>query len=313
MKRHLPPLNSLRAFEAAARHLSFRQAADELNVTPAAVSQQIKQLEATLGVQLFVRTTRALALSEAAQAALPAIRSGFDSLYEGLRSLQSHHDPGTLTVSVSPSFGMRWLLPRLERFREAHPDYEVRIDASNRLADFSRGSVDVALRYGKGDYGTLTSELVISDIAFPVCSPRLLAPPHKLSEPEDLRDQALLHVDWVMERDSAPSWARWLDYAGVTGVDTNRGIRFSMDDMAVSAAISGLGVVVAARAFVVTDLAAGRLIKPFSSDLDMPTEFHHYAVYPAQKARQPKVRAFLEWVRAEAARDSALYESLQSR
>lgn len=313
MKNHLPPLNSLRAFEAAARHLSFRQAADELNVTPGAISQQIKQLEATLGVQLFIRTTRALALSEPAQAALPAIRSGFENLHDGIRSLQAHHDPGVLTVSISPSFGMRWLLPRLERFREAHPNYEVRIDASNRLADFSRGSVDVALRYGKGDYGNLTSELLISDIAFPVCSPRLLAPPHKLTEPADLQDQALLHVDWEMESDSAPSWARWLDYAGFTGVDTSRGIRFSMDDMAVSAAISGLGLVVAARAFVVTDLAAGRLIKPFSSDFDMPTEFHHYAVYPEQKARQPKVKAFLAWARDEAARDSALYEDLMSR
>ncbi len=311
MKNPLPPLNSLRAFEAAARHLSFRQAADELNVTPAAVSQQIKQLEATLGVQLFIRTTRALALSEAAQAALPAIRSGFDSLHDGVRSLQAHHDPGVLTVSVSPSFGMRWLLPRLERFRDTHPDYQVRIDATNRLADFSRGSVDVALRYGKGDYGSLTSELLISDIAFPVCNPRLVAPPHRLKEPADLKDQALLHVDWVMESDSAPTWTRWLEFAGITGIDTSRGIRFSMDDMAVSAAISGLGVVVAARAFVVADLAAGRLIKPFSSDLDMPTTFHHYAVYPAQKARQPKVKAFLEWIRGEAALDDALYETLK--
>ncbi len=310
MKHKLPPLNSLRAFEAAARHLSFRQAAEELNVTPAAVSQQIKQLEATLGVQLFIRTTRALALSEAARAALPAIRNGFDSLHEGIRSLQAHHDPGILTVSVSPSFGMRWLLPRLERFRQSYPDIEVRIDASNQLADFSRGNVDVALRYGKGEYGQFTSELLIKDVAFPVCSPALVAPPHKLAEPQDLREQALLHVDWVMESDSAPSWPRWLDYAGVTGVDTTRGIRFSMDDMAVSAAIGGLGVVVAARAFVIADLAAGRLVKPFSSSLDMPTAFHHYAVYPPQNARQPKIKAFLEWVRDEAAGDKALYEAL---
>lgn len=311
MKRDLLPLNSLRAFEAAARHLSFRRAAEELNVTPAAISQQIKQLEALVGSQLFIRTTRALALSELAEAALPAIRNGFDSLQDGVRSLQAHHDPGILTVSVSPSFGMRWLLPRLERFRQAHPGYEVRIDASNRLTDFSHGSVDIALRYGKGDYRQLTSERLIEDVAFPVCSPALTVPPHKLTEPEDLRDQTLLHVDWEMESESAPSWPRWLAHTGTRGVDTTRGIRFSMDDMAVSAAISGLGVVVAARAFVVGDLAAGRLVKPFPDNLDMPTVFHHYAVYPAQKARQPKVKAFLDWARSEAAGDRALYERLR--
>lgn len=280
-------------------------------MTPAAVSQQIKQLEAIIGSPLFIRTTRALALSALAEAALPAIRNGFDSLQDGVRSLQAHHDPGVLTVSVSPSFGMRWLLPRLERFRQAHPGYEVRIDASNRLADFSHGSVDIALRYGKGDYGGLTSERLIEDVAFPVCSPALTAPPHRLTEPEDLRDQTLLHVDWEMESESAPSWPRWLDYAGVTGVDPTRGIRFSMDDMAVSAAISGLGVVVAARAFVVGDLAAGRLVKPFPDSLDMPTVFHHYAVYPTQKTSQPKVTAFLKWARAEAAKDKDLYERLR--
>ena len=309
MKRHLPSLNSLRAFEAAARHLSFRKAAEELNVTPAAISQQIKQLEALLGVALFTRTTRALTLTEAAEIALPLITRGFDSLQDGVRTLTTQRDGGILTVSVSASFGMRWLLPKLERFRTCYPDFDVRIDASNNLADFERGGVDVALRYGRGEYDGLISELLISDVAFPVCSPTLLAPPHRLADPEDLRDHALLHVDWVMESESAPSWARWLQFAGVKEVDTRGGLRFSMDDMAVSAAIGGLGVVVAARAFVVADLVAGRLVKPFASELDMPTDFHHYAVYPAQKTSQPKVSAFLDWVRTEAAQDAALYRS----
>ncbi|WP_282609811.1 transcriptional regulator GcvA [Pelagibius sp. Alg239-R121] len=310
MKRHLPPLNSLRAFEAAARHLSFRQAAEELNVTPAAISQQIKQLEATLSVELFTRTTRALALTDAAEAALPEIRNGFDSLDGGVRTLRAQRDGGILTVSVSPSFGMRWLLPRLERFRQTYPDIDVRIDASNQLTDFGRGGVDVALRYGRGNYKGLTSERLITDIAFPVCSPNLLPDPQQLLEPEDLHNHALLHVDWVMESESAPTWARWLQRANITDIDTRGGLRFSMDDMAVSAAISGLGIVVAARAFVVADLAAGRLVKPFSSELDMPTEFHHYAVYPAQKAAQPKVSAFLDWVRGEVSLDAELYDSL---
>ncbi len=312
MKRSLPPLNSLRAFEAAARHLSFRQAAEELNVTPAAISQQIKQLEALLGVALFTRTTRALSLTEAAETALPLMTRGFDSLQDAVRSLKTQRDGGILTVSVSPSFGMRWLLPRLERFRQGHPDFDVRIDASNNLADFERGGVDIALRYGRGRYEGLTSELLISDVAFPVCSPALLAPPHRLADPGDLRHHALLHVDWVMEPDAAPTWARWLRFAGVKEIETRGGLRFSMDDMAVSAAIGGLGVVIAARAFVMADLVAGRLVKPFAAKFDMPTDFQHYAVYPAAKAGQAKVSAFLDWVRAEVARDAELYDSLDT-
>lgn len=310
MKRSLPPLNSLRAFEAAARHLSFRQAAEELNVTPAAISQQIKQLEALLGISLFTRTTRALSLTEAAETALPLITRGFDSLQEGVKNLKTQRDGGILTVSVSPSFGMRWLLPRLERFRQVYPDFDVRIDASNNLADFERGGVDVALRYGRGRYDGLTSELLISDVAFPVCSPALLAPPHRLEAPEDLRNHALLHVDWVMEPDAAPTWTRWLSFAGTGEIETRGGLRFSMDDMAVSAAIGGLGVVIAARAFVMADLVAGRLIKPFDEEYDMPTDFQHYAVYPAQKLNEPKVGAFLDWIRTEVARDAELYDSL---
>lgn len=311
MKRSLPPLNSLRAFEAAARHLSFRQAAEELSVTPAAISQQIKQLEALLGVALFTRTTRALALTEAADTALPLITRGFDSLQDGVQSLRTQRDGGILTVSVSPSFGMRWLLPRLERFRQVYPDFDVRIDASNNLADFERGGVDIALRYGRGRYDGLTSELLISDVAFPVCSPTLLEPPHRLNAPKDLRQHALLHVDWVMEPDAAPTWTRWLQFAGVEEIETRGGLRFSMDDMAVSAAIGGLGVVTAARAFVMADLVAGRLVKPFAEKFDMPTDFQHYAVYPAEKVNQPKVEAFLDWVRAEVARDEELYDSIE--
>lgn len=313
MKRNLPPLNSLRAFEAAARHLSFRKAAEELSVTPAAISQQIKQLEALLGIALFTRTTRALSLTEAADTALPLITRGFDNLQDGVQNLRTQRDGGILTVSVSPSFGMRWLLPRLERFRQAYPDFDVRIDASNNLADFERGSVDVALRYGRGRYDGLTSERLITEVAFPVCSPALLSPPHRLAKPEDLRNHSLLHVDWVMEPDAAPTWTRWFQFAGVEAAETRGGLRFSMDDMAVSAAIGGLGVVIAARAFVIADLVAGRLVKPFAGRFDMPTDFQHYAVYPQTKASQAKVAAFLDWVRAEVARDAELYDSLSSR
>jgi LysR family glycine cleavage system transcriptional activator len=303
MSRRLPPLNSLRAFEAAARHLSFTKAAEELHVTPAAISQQVKNLEDYCGTPLFRRLTRALILTDAGQAVLPLLREGFDKLAEAMVRLEALERSGVLTVSVGPSFGAKWLVPRLDRFRAAHPEYDVRIDATDALADFGADGVDVALRYGRGVYDRLHADCLMAEVSFPVCSPSLLAGPHPLRRPDDLRHHTLLHVQWKMESDAAPNWRMWLRAAGVDGVDAERGPRFSMEGMAVQAAVEGQGVALASGSLVGDDLKAGRLVRPFPPAAGEATAFRYYLVYPEATAANPKVAAFRAWVMDEVARD----------
>lgn len=298
MPRKLPPLNSLRAFEAAARHLSFTKAAEELHVTPAAVSHQIKALEDYCGAALFRRMTRALMLTEVGRAALPHLSDGFDKLAQGAALLAPAAPSRVLTVSVSPSFCAKWLVPRLDRFRAAEPGIDIRIDATDVMADFVSGGVDLALRYGQGDYPGLVSERLMSEAVFPVLSPSLLAR-QPLATPADLRHHTLLHVFWKMADDKAPSWRMWLKAAGVDGLDAERGPRFNMDNLAVQAAIEGQGVALANGAIVAADLAAGRLVRPFPPDKDERTVFSYYLVYPETHAASEKVRAFRKWVMAE--------------
>jgi len=298
--RRLPPLTALRAFEAAARHLSFKRAADELHVTPAAVSQQVKTLEDWCGRPLFRRLTRALALTEAGAAALPGLSDGFDRLDEAASGLKVDTDGGILTVSVPPAFGAKWLLPRLGRFRGAHPAFDVRIDATELLADFAGDGVDLAIRYGSGGYAGLDEVRLMEDVAFPVCSPDLLRDGPPLQAPDDLKAHTLLHVDWRTLRETAPSWEMWLRAAGVAGVDPRRGLRFTAETMAVQAAIDGQGVALAAAAIVADDLAAGRLVRPFPPSDGERTIFCYYVVCPPRNLRDPKVQAFRDWVLAAA-------------
>jgi LysR family glycine cleavage system transcriptional activator len=304
MNRRLPPLNSLRAFEAAARNLSFKKAAAELHVTPAAVSQQIRTLEEFVGADLFRRLTRSLKLTEAGEAALPSIRDGFDKLAEGAEAMRANLGGAVITVSVAPSIGAKWLVPRLDRFRAQFPDYDVRIDATDDLVTFSGDGIDVALRYGRGSYGSLRSDCVMSEVAFPVCSPELLRRDAPLRRPEDLRQHTLLHVQWRMEQESAPNWRMWLRAAGVGDIDPNRGPRFSVESMAVESAIAGHGVALVSGALVEGDLVAGRLVRPFPQSVSEATAFCYYVVYPEAKASDPKVMAFRDWVIGEAAQDS---------
>jgi LysR family glycine cleavage system transcriptional activator len=303
MSRRLPPLNSLRAFEAAGRHLSFKKAAEELHVTPAAISQQVRILEEHCGTELFHRLTRALRLTEAGKAALPALREGFDRLAEAAERMRASGKGGILTVSVAPSFGAKWLVPRLDRFRAAHPEFDVRIDATDALASFSGDGVDVALRYGRGVYRGLRSECLMREVAFPVWSPRLQERGPPLKRPEDLRHHTLLHVQWKMEDDAAPNWRMWLRAAGVAGIDAERGPRFTIENMAVEAAIAGQGVALVSGALVAADIRAGRLVRPFPPAVSEATAFSYYLVYPEARANDPKVVAFRDWVRAEIARD----------
>lgn len=298
MVDRLPSLNALRAFETAARHLSLARAAEELHVTPAAVSHQIKALETDLGTPLFRRVGRDLLLTDAAQAALPALRAAFDSLTEATRRLREASDGHIITVSAAPSFASSWLLPRLERFREVYPDYDVRLDASARLVDFARDSVDIAVRYGSGDWPGLDVTPLFDDVIFPVCSPALRDSNQPLRSPDDLARHRLLHYEWHTETGTRPDWKMWLMAAGATAVDPNRGPRFTALGMAVQAAVEGHGVALGSHAICQGHLAAGRLVKPF--DFEMKLEFSYFvAVPPANLARRP-VAAFRDWLMAEA-------------
>ena len=297
MARPLPALNALRAFESAGRHLSFTKAAAELNVTPAAISHQVKALEELLEVPLFRRLTRALRLTDAGQAALPTLSQGFDKLAQGVKQMRAHCESGVLTISVSPSFGAMWLVPRLEHFRSRHPDIEIRIDGTDRLVDLARDDADVALRYGPGGYNGVRLDCLFSQVNTPVCSPALLSGEHPLGQPDDLRHHTLLHVDW---KDAEASWRMWLLAAGLHDIDPTRGPHFTMENMAVQAALDRHGVALIGNILVADHLAAGRLVRPFDPSLSTPLTFSFYLLSAKDSAEQPKVVAFRDWLLEEA-------------
>lgn len=293
----LPPLNALRAFEAVARHLSMKRAADELHVTPAAVSHQIKGLERHLGVALFRRLNRALILTDEGQLCLPGVREGFERLARAMDPLSARERRSVLVASVAPSFATRWLVPRLDRLAAAHPDLELRITADMALADFRRDDVDVAIRFGAGQYPGLRSDKLFSDTVAPMCSPRLTSGRAALKRPADLPRFTLLHDDSLNADSTATDWASWLKAAGVDDPNPHRGPHFNHSDHALQAAINGLGVVLGRRALAEDDLAEGRLVAPF--DLHLPLGFAYHLVCPELLADRPKVVAFREWLLAE--------------
>ena len=296
MTRPQTPLNALRAFEAAARYLSFTKAAEELHVTPAAVSQHVKQLEAQLGVPLFIRLTRALRLTEAGQDVLPMLSEGLDHLAEVTERLRAHGAGNTLTISVSPSFGAMWLVPRLDRFYAQHPEIEIRLDGTDRRVDVARGEADLAIRYGAGGYAGLRVDHLFDQRNTPVCSPRLLQTA-ALTTPQDLRHHSLLHVEWA---DTDASWRMWLHAAGVTGIDATKGPRFSQESMAVEAALDGQGVALLGDRLVADYLADGRLICPFDQALRKPLRFSYYMLTPMEPHKKHEVGALRQWLLDEA-------------
>lgn len=301
-RTQLPSLNALRAFEAAGRHLSFSRAAEELHVTPAAVGQQVRSLEGLLEVPLFQRRSRSLVLTEAGHALLPGLSEVFYRLTEVVEEFRRRDVDRPLTVTVPPTFAAGWLLPRLDQFRDAHPDVEVRIDATNRVVDLTHDSVDVALRYGTGDYPGMQVDSLLSEEVFPVCSPRLLDGEHPLRSPHDLRWHALLHVDDALDTsDYWPNWAMWLHCAGVDSVDARKGLQFSNTGMAMQMACDGKGVALGSRVLAHAELRSGRLVRPFA--LSLPVAFSYYVVSPMAIADAPRVAAFREWILAEAWND----------
>lgn len=299
MARKIPPLNPLRTFEAAARHLSFARAAEELFVTAAAISHQVKTLEESLEVQLFIRQSKSLELSPAGQAYLPGVQRAFRQLADATQQLYLRGQRLTLKVNVPPTFAVKWLIPRMERFMKAHPEIDLKVSTLNEPLDFAREQCDVAIRYGRAGGSGLRSELCLAVEVFPVCSPALLAGDHPIRQPRDLAFHTLLHDDSSYTGVSNPDWASWLALAGVDGIDPARGPSFWPSHLVIKAALDGLGVALAKKGWVEADLAQGRLVRPFA--LSLPVEFSYYVVYPEARADHMQIMTFVAWIREELA------------
>jgi LysR family glycine cleavage system transcriptional activator len=301
-RRRLPPLNALRAFESAGRHLNFSRAADELSVTPGAVSQQIQNLEDYVGASLFKRTSRGLLLTDSAQTALPALREAFDRLAEAAALLTAAVDGRRLTLSAPPSFAAKWLVPRLGGFEAAHPQVDVWLSADISLVDFASTDVDLAIRYGAGPYPGLEVIRLMGESVVPVVSPELMAsnPIHTL---DDLSRHVLLHDGSPVADESCPDWVMWLAARGGRGVDASRGPRFNQSSLVIEAAVAGRGVALAKRALAQDDLDAGRLL--VAMPINTSVDFAYYVVHPKAKGRLPQVKAFVGWIKAEASAHEA--------
>jgi len=299
MSDRFPSLGALRAFEAAARHLSLTRAAEELHVTPAAISHQVKTLEDDLGLRLFDRTGRRLALTAEARAGLAELRRGFDLLGEGVRRIRASRSNPMLRITSEPTFAGMWLVPRLARFRAQCPELDVLIDASDRLVDFDRDGIDVGIRWGGGKYPGLTALRLYEELVFPVCHPRLMEGEHGLHEPADLAAQTLIHLDWPKEMGDWPDWRQWLAAAGQPEGLADRGLHFTAHSDCLRAAVEGQGVALASDLLVIDDLRSGRLVRPFALALD--TDVQMFLVCRPDRADEPAITAFRDWIREEIA------------
>ena len=305
MSPRLPPLASLRAFEAASRHLSFAKAAEDLLVTPGAVSQQVKLLEDFLGVALFRRLPRGVLLTDAGQLYGSELREVFARLAAASERVRRHAASPVLTASMSPSLAARWLIPRLGGFRARHPDIDVRIEVNPLPTDFARENVDVAIRHGPGpSWPGLHADLLFPHIVFPVCSPQLLASGPKLRDPRDLAQFTLLHEDtWAdsLGRLHDIPWSAWLAAVGAGEVDASRGLHFAQTHMSLQAAMAGQGVALANHVLAGEDLRAGRLVRPLPQQV--PADSSYWFICPEATVTHPRVAAFRAWVLEEAAQE----------
>lgn len=287
-RRRLPPLSSLRAFEAAARNLSFTRAAEELFVTQAAISHQVKTLEAWLEVPLFRRANRQISLTDAGKAYLPPVRDALDDLHRATDRLAHTNQDHVVTVTTMPSFAVNWMVPRLRQFHDRYPEIDIRIEANEEAIDLTRGDVDLAIRYGNGYWpGLVVIKIFVEDL-FPVCSPALLDGPRPLTQPSDLRFHTLLHDDMRV------NWQMWLMAAGVDDIDPHRGITFNMSNLVLQAAADGQGVALGRSALVAGDLTSGRLVKPF--DVKVPADWAYYLAYAPGALERPSAAAFASWL-----------------
>jgi LysR family glycine cleavage system transcriptional activator len=305
VRRRLPSLNALKAFEATARHENITKAAAELFVTQGAVSQQVKGLEAELGVRLFQRERQRVALTEAGRLYLEVVRDAFDRLGMGTERLLQRQSAGALTVTTSPNFAAKWLVHRLGRFSESHPSIDLRVSASIQHVDFAREDIDLAIRHGDGNWLGLHVTRLCNEQLFPICSPRLAAQGGaRLRSPEDIRHHTLLNVN------GRADWAKWLAQAGFEGVEAQRSIDFNQASMAIDAAVDGQGIALARTALAAGDLISGRLVRPFPQAIEAPFAF--WIVCPKSAAETPKIATFRRWLLAEAAEDARRLAVLDS-
>lgn len=298
MARSLPPLTALRAFEAAARLLSFTKAARELNVTPAAVSHQIRGLEKYLGVTLFRRTTRRLVLTEQGQQAAEYFREGFDRLARGVDLLRSADGGGVLSLSTTSAFATRWLVPRLGRFARRCPGLDLRLKTGNQPVDFDHDEVDAAVRIGRGALDGVIAVPLFGECIAPVASPALIRQ-HGIRRPGDLARVTLLHDDSMRRAGRQGGWSEWFRLAGVRGVDTSVGTHFDDGHLALQAAAAGRGVALGRLAYALDDLTARRLRRPFAPVLELDVKY--YLLIPESRAAEPAITAFRAWLEQEAA------------
>ena len=301
MTRQLPPLNGLKAFEAAARSESFTRAAEELNVTQGAVSQQVKALEDTLGIKLFRRERQRLILTEAGRNYLAVIRDALDQIAAATQRLLQHQESGVLTISTSADFAAKWLVNRLSRFAERHPDVDLRVSATTHYADFARDDVDIAIRHGDGNWPGLDVQRLYSERLFPICSPRLVAGRKRITKAADLLKFPLLRLE------DAKNWTRLFEAAGVKA-SVGPGPVLNRASMLIDAAIDGQGIALARTALAAWDIIHGRLVRPVDVSLTMANTY--WIVCPKATARTPKIAAFRQWLLAEAEDDARRLDSI---
>lgn len=292
----LPPLNSLRAFEVAARLGGFVAASSELNVTPAAISHQVKLLEAHLGVELFRRLPRGMELTNAGRELLPEISRGLSHFSRAIGSLSGGELRGTLRVNVPPSFATLWLVPRLDGFLNAFPDIQLHMTAYNRAPDLMNDEVDIRIAYGKGNYPGLKTDYIMEETIFPICAPSLLnkSPIRRMA---DIKNHTLIHDFNVGDDEPSMTWAHWLRGSGVKENMISRHVRYSDTILMVEAAVNGQGVALGRSSVVADHLKSGRLIKPLN--IQQTSEYAYYMITTDEGAEKPRVRAFLDWLKRQ--------------
>jgi LysR family glycine cleavage system transcriptional activator len=302
MARPIPGTGSLRVFEAAGRHLNFTRAAEELHVTPAAVSHQIKEFEDQLDIRLLERTSRSMRLTSAGEILHAAVTEALAGLSRAVGQMQRQRDSTALKVTASTSIAARWLVPRLDDFMKEMPGVDVRLDVSDRVREFGRDEIDVAIRFGNGNYPGHRADRLFDNTIFPVCSPALLRTKKPLLHPRDLLQHRLIHVDWSAPGVMWPNWRMWMLAAGVTDYQETAGLRLDNSGLALQAAIDGQGVALGDSSLVSDDLAAGRLVQPFAVTIKGPPQFAYYVISPIATQNDPLVRSFRDWILDEAAK-----------
>jgi LysR family glycine cleavage system transcriptional activator len=303
MSRSVPGTRALRTLLAAGKHLNFTRAADDLGLTPAAVSFQIKEIEDQLGVKLFARTSRTMRLTGPGTILYDAAADALEIMNRAVSKAQkAARGTAQLKVSASPHFATKWLMRRVERFNKLHPDIELRFDISYEVRDLDADDVDVAIRFGAGEYPGLASSRLFDNIVVPVCSPRLLASEKPLKVPRDLLHHTLVHIEWSDQGLTWPNWRMWMAAAGIDDYDDRNTIVFATSSDAIGAAMAGNAVALADFAMVANDLSEGRLVQPFSLSIKAPPEYAYFVVYPQSAATDRRIIAFRDWMVDEAAR-----------